>query len=201
MKTLILILATFGFSLLAVAQNCNLNKLSAQYDFSITKHLPEVGQDSTRIEVSVYDKEMRVLTQIVKFNSAYLLPSVFENCNLVRSYQTSINSTQNAEMNDYGDFVVADFNFDGKDDFAVKCDSRINGGPSYIYFLQDDKNWFVKDIFLSDEMKIFPSSRSKKDKTLITRISVDGNRYLEKKYKHCPKKKNWKLKKERVLSL
>lgn len=185
------------------AQNCHHNNLSTQFDFSLTKNqIPHESKivDSVEITVSIYNKDMRVLTQAVKVGSNYLLPTVFTNCAQVRSFQTNVNSDKQFVNNDYGDFVVADFNFDEMDDFAIKIDSRINGGPSYAYYLQDEKNWFVKDEFLSTEMKIFPSGRNSKKKLLTTRVLLDNNKYLEKSYKRISKTNSWKLKKETVVA-
>lgn len=156
-------------------------------------------EDSTELIISIFDKDMRVKTQEVKISSNHLLPSVLDDCSQARSFQTANNCNKAVANNDYGDFVVGDFNFDGNDDFAIKVDSRIIGGPSYEFYLQNEKAWFVKDDFLSDEMKIFPSTRNFKKKTLITRVMLEENKYMEKEFKYNNKKRAWKFRKESIV--
>ena len=92
------------------------------------------------------------------------------NCENVRSYSTNVNDTLIALDNDYGDLIIADFNFDNKDDFAIKRNSGGNGGPEYDYFLQSSNNNFIKNSYLSDSLVFFPSEISKEKKCLMTLV-------------------------------
>lgn len=43
-------------------------------------------------------------------------------------------------VENYHDFIIADFNFDNLEDFAILYDFGGNGGPLYSYYFQDKKD-------------------------------------------------------------
>ena len=45
-----------------------------------------------------------------------------------------------------------------KEDFAIKKDSGGNGGPLYEFYLQNVRQKFVKDDFLTNTLEFFPSN-------------------------------------------
>jgi hypothetical protein len=68
----------------------------------------------------------------------------------VRSYVTHHQTDLPVIDYDYGNFIVRDFNFDGKEDFAVKLSDN-NAGPLYEYYVQQN-GIFKKDYFLTDSV-------------------------------------------------
>jgi hypothetical protein len=50
----------------------------------------------------------------INFGSIWMSDASYSDCNNVRSYITGVNKYDIAEDNDYGDIIVADFNFDKK---------------------------------------------------------------------------------------
>lgn len=194
-KRLFFSIALFFAYLLSFGGSCNYDMLSNQFDFELSR---EGTNTSGQIVVKIYSKDLRVITQQIQLDIKSLPEKVFLDCNAVRSYQTTYNCTNGVERNDFGDFIVADFNFDGKDDFAVKTSFSEFNEPVYTFFVQDSKDWFVKDAFLTDEMKFFPNSRSFKERILITKTYATNETCLEKKYK-LSKKNKWKLKGQQVV--
>lgn len=76
----------------------------------------------------------------------------------MRSYTAGKNLSREIVDNDYGDCIVVDFNFNLRDDFAVKTDEWGNGGPLYDYFVQIPDSSFTRDRFLSETLRWFPYS-------------------------------------------
>ena len=131
--------------------------------------------------------------QTVHITSNFLLgESSFVNCNNVRSYTTGINLNTEVVDNDFGDLIVADFNFDNKEDFAVKREEGGNGGPLYNYYLQTSPNTFKLDKFLSETMIFFPKEISKSNRTLITLVHASAVSVCETIYKFDSSTNKWK---------
>ncbi len=150
---------------------------------------------------NLFDSCITIITPILKndkthkqkitIKSDYYFSDVFMNCNNVRSYSTNINDTVTAMDNDYGDFVVADFNFDNRDDFAIKVNSGGNGGPEYDYYLQTPTKNFIRSDYLSDSMTFFPSDINIENKNLTTLVHADANHLGKHIYHYEEKKQTW----------
>ena len=67
--------------------------------------------------------------------------------------------------------IIADLNFDSKEDIAVINDCA-NSGMLYNYYIQDNFRKFKLDSFLTDSMIYFPSEINKNNKTLLTRLTA-----------------------------
>ena len=106
--------------------------------------------------------------QTIELDSVLLFSDDFQNCNAVRSYVTKKNIKVDALDNDYGDLIIADFNFDSKEDIAIKKDYGGNSGPLYDYYIQDNSGRFLRNFFLSEKMEFFPAIIDKKKMRLVT---------------------------------
>lgn len=128
-----------------------------------------------------------------------LFEETFSNPNASRSYSTGFKKNIVAPDGDYGDIVVADFNFDGKEDFAVKKD--IGRMWFYDFYFQNNENKFVLDTFLSQEnLGMFPKFDFVK-KTIVYSgiVGVDG--WWKKFYTYNSKLNKWVLLKSESGSL
>ena len=189
--TFLFLLLTFG----AVSQNCLHQNLSKSFDFKThLKRIHREGEliDTCVISVKIIEKKTKKIIQTIHFGSAFLFDDAYKKCSDVRSYITGYNENAMAFDSDFGSIIVADFNFDGKEDFALKNDSGGNSGPTYSFFLQNQNGKFIKDIFLSEQMEFFPSILNKKNKTLTTFVFVSYSRNSKMVYKYNSKKKIWK---------
>ncbi|KGO86597.1 hypothetical protein Q765_10255 [Flavobacterium rivuli WB 3.3-2 = DSM 21788] len=175
--------------------------MSKNLDFTISVKRFKVNNrniDSCKITVEVKHK-LSPKKQIINFSSGYMFSNDFTDCKDVRSYITGIGKNAEVLDNAYGDFIVADFNFDGKEDFAVKNDSGGNGGPFYNYYLQDTKGIFVLDSFLTNTMIYFPSIIDKKHKTLVTLVHANAVSVSESTYQFTFETGKWKEIKNRII--
>lgn len=68
---------------------------------------------------------------------------------------------------DFGDIVVADFNFESREDIAIRSDDE-NGGTYYRFYIQEKDKLFKLDSFLTDSMSIVPTYFNRTKKTLTT---------------------------------
>jgi exopolysaccharide biosynthesis predicted pyruvyltransferase EpsI len=91
-----------------------------------------------------------------------------------RSYTTGKNKNKDVLDNDFGDIVIADFNFDKRDDFAVKNDEGGNGGPSYRYYTQTADKRFILNNYLTYNMVYFPSAFYPVTKSLVTIVHANA---------------------------
>ena len=185
MKNLLIIFIILINALRATGQDCSQNSLSNFFNFNtkLTRIHTDNLFDSCIVELKVYNKSNNKLIQTIEFSSTYFFEKVFNDCNNVRSYITEKNQHIDVEDNDFGDLIVADFNFDKKDDFALKKDSGGNGGPVYIFYIQNDNGEFEVDSFLSENMNFFPSKIDANKRTLTTLVHANVYEMCKKTYK------------------
>ena len=137
------------------SQICNHTNLSGQFDIKVSAvkiNNTVTGSDSCLATIILLEKKSKKIIQKIKVGSTHFSENVFKDCSFVQSYQTKMNHAFDVVDNNYGDLIVADFNFDGKDDFAVIKDSGGNGGPLYDFYIQGKEKRFFRDEFLSDTM-------------------------------------------------
>jgi hypothetical protein len=169
--------------------NCYFNQLSDQ--FNVTLNGNYISEDTSYLFVVINEKLTKKRTDSIQVSGRWLIvPPMYANCEDVRSYTTGVNVHKEVFDNCPGDFIVADFNFDGLDDFAVAVDNGGNGGYIYSYYLQKRNKRFELDQFLSGTMERFPVSFNEKEKTLTT--SVHANAYENCETIYQLKSGNWK---------
>ena len=182
-------------------QSCNHTRLSAKYNFttSLTRKANGHGLDSLALTLTIARKTQRGEAQKIRIKPYFLFHDAFTNPNAVRSYTTGLNERAIVIDNDFGDLVVADLNFDGADDIALKKDSGGNSGPVYNFYLQDHKGRFVLDTFLTHQMEFFPEI-SKAHRTLTTHGHANAYQMSERVYKLNPVTMQWKRIRKRLLT-
>ena len=137
---------------------------------SFIKRIPTEYTDSCIVKIVVSGKTDKNIVYETDITSTYLLGNnTFANEN-VRSYITGKNINKDVIDNDYGDLVVADFNFDGLEDFAIKREEGGNAGPFYNFYIQSTRNTFAIDKYLSDTIISFPNEMDFEQKK-VTNVS------------------------------
>ncbi len=166
--------------------------LSKEFNYqSFIERIPTEYFDSCLVNVVVSRKDNERVFYKVNIISTYLLgDETFENDN-VRSYITGANADEDVVDNDYGDIVVADFNFDNFEDFAIKREEGGNGGPLYNFYIQSNQN-FIIDNYLSDTIVWFPNKIDKEQKILQTLVRASAVSVCEETYKYNSTNKTWK---------
>jgi len=167
-------------------QTCLQTGLSPSYDFITSIKRIKMGQfpDSCIVSVTIENKTTKNQINTFLISTDYLLDdSSFVCCDNVRSYTTGKNKNMQVADNDYGDIIVADFNFDNKEDFALKREQGGNGGPLYNYYIQTPNATFALDSFLSGTMTFFPKYFNKKKKTLTTLVHANAYQLCKTIYK------------------
>lgn len=198
---LILFLNSIIFS--AFGQRCTHTELSKTYNFQtqIKRIKQEENADSCIIKIIVSSKMTNKIVKTIQITSTFLLDdSSFVNCNKVRSYTTGVNGRMLIEDWDYGDLIVADFNFDNREDFAVKREVGGNGGPAYNYYIQNTDSTFVFNKFLSETLDCFPTYFNKNNKTLTLICRSTSVSDIETIYKFDTLKNIWTLKSNREIN-
>ena len=187
-----------------MGQTCIHKDLSTSFNFKTSIQRLKNGDhymDSSIVKIAIINKSTLKTLQTIKLNPTFLFSNVFQSCKAVRSYLTKKNINIDALDNDYGDFIVADFNFDSKEDIAIKKDSGGNAGPLYDYYVQDNSGRFVRNIFLSEEMEFFPAEINKKKKTLVTYLHAGVCGLGEHVYSLNTDTNKWHQRSHRIINI
>ncbi|AWA31103.1 hypothetical protein HYN48_13955 [Flavobacterium magnum] len=180
----------FIFSSICSAQNCIDWKLSKTFDFDIMAKSDDPSSLSkTRIVVKVFNKIKKIQLQTIVIESESILTSKSYPCVNNNSYATD--TFLKSVDNDFGDVIVVDFNFDGKEDVALKREEGGNGGPLYNFYIQSENEQFILDKYLSDEVAYFPYYIDSKEKTLSVRSRINSVSNEEIKYLYNDRKQTW----------
>jgi hypothetical protein len=154
-------------------RTCELTNLSNQFDISVyLKRFADGRQvyDSCILKLIIVDKKTKSKIDSTELTSLFLFSNTYENCDSVTSFSTNYKNNREIVDNYFGDIVVADFNFDNKDDVAFITDIGGNGGPAYCYYLQSRDKKFYVDRYLTDSVIYFPEFIDKKRQRLTTRV-------------------------------
>jgi hypothetical protein len=144
--------------------------------------------DSCVAKFTILEKASKKVTDTFSIKSNFYF-SILEDKNNVRSYTTKFNKNKQVLDGDYGDIVVADLNFDKKDDIAIVSDLGNYAGSFYNFYLQGDDKKFELNRFLTDSMIYFPDKI--KNNTLTTSV-ISGNCFLSRHvYAFDAGKKTW----------
>lgn len=157
------------------AQNVVDSTTSTNFNFLIlVKSKDENTLGKAEIVVKVIDKRTEVETQTIRFVSDFILKSesYIQNRNN-RYYPANVTIVSNE--NDCGDLIVADLNFDGREDLALKREEGGNGGPLYNYYLQTPSRNFIFDEYLTNEMSYFPDYIDNKGKSLHVNVRANSS--------------------------
>jgi hypothetical protein len=184
------------------SRKCEQTRLSNQFDIEInlrrysdtTEH-----HDSCFLKVLIKEKQTKAIVDSMFITSLFYFDDTFANCDSVMSFTTKYNSTRQAVDNYFGDIVVADLNFDNKDDIAIINDYGGNGGTFYSYFMQGKDKKFTLDSFLTDSVTYFPSVIDKTKQRITTYVHAGACCVGEQIYKYDKSKKEWRLIKHRIL--
>ena len=197
MKKYLFIIIANCFLTSISAQNCIDFNLSKIFDFEsllISKDQKDLGK--AKIIINIFDKRKALKTQTISFESEFILKSEsFKQCENNKSYMAD--TYLNSNENDFGDLIVADFNFDGLEDIAIKREEGGNGGPLYNFYIQSKDQQFLLDEYLSNEMSFFPDYIDSKEKTLHVYIRVNSSKKEGITYKYNQASKTWKIEKSR----
>jgi len=190
------------FPFILFGQKCEHSNLSDQFNISI--QLKENSKKNPAFD-SLYLKLIITLkdgthTQTIRRNMAWLWDKEYFDCQNVRSYSKSINDENRVVDNDFGDFIVADLNFDQKDDFAFIHDSGGNGGPEYYFYIQKKDGTFERNIFLCEEMVRFPHEINYKKKELTTLTRAGASAVGKAIFSLNPLTNRWYLKSRELLT-
>ena len=178
--------------------------LSHQFDIKLFfKRFKNVDEfhDSCIVKLVLTYKRSESVFDTLEINSNSYSSDFFQDPKNVLSYSTNINSDRQISDNYFGDIIVADLNFDNKDDIAIINDSGGNGGSFYSYFLQNSEKNFTLDSFLTDSMTYFPLKINNRNRTLVTFVHAGACCVGEHVYLFSKSNRKWTEKSHRILRL
>ncbi|WP_295712514.1 hypothetical protein [Mucilaginibacter sp.] len=133
------------------------------------------------------------IQQRISFNTGLLFEDAYTSNKNARSYVTGVNKDTEVSDYDFGDLIIADLNFDEKEDIAIKYDSGGNGGPVYNFYLQDKTGNFKLSKYLTNRVCSFPFYIDNRHKTIATQIHANVSQEGRKTFKYNPLTKKWRL--------
>jgi hypothetical protein len=196
MKKRLFILISYTIFNFGNAQNCIDFDLSKVYDFDVmlrSKDNKDLGK--AEIIIGIHDKTKQKKVQTINIESEFILKSKsFKECQNNKKY--SANEYLKSNENDFRDLIVADLNFDGKEDIAIKREEGGNGGPLYNFYIQSKNQKFILDTYLSNEMTYFPDYIDIENKTLHIHVRINSATEEGMTYYYAEKNKTWSIKKK-----
>jgi hypothetical protein len=168
--------------------------LSKKFNFktNIKRYKIAGNEDSCIVKITVLKKKNGLSIQTIKITSDFLFGNTYSDCNAKRSYSTLKNAKAVAQDNDFGDIIIADFNFDTLEDIALKNNSGGNGGPTYNFYIQNNTGKFVLNKYLSNKMEFFPLFINNKKKTLTTLVHANAYEQCKSTYTQDTLTNKWK---------
>jgi hypothetical protein len=125
------------------------------------------GQDSLMVKLLITEKTTSKLLDTIVVNPIAGFPFLNDEYRFAISFSTEFNADKEIVDNYFGSIIVADVNFDGKDDIAVAFDGG-NSGGYYIFFIQNENVKFVVDDFLTERVSFFPYKIDYQQKQITT---------------------------------
>lgn len=142
----------------------SLNNISPVFNFiiTITKYKEDAPDVPTELLIEIQNKQNSVIVDKIHFKPECLFSGISDN-----ECASYINKQETKEgIGDYHKFIVADLNFDGKEDFAIINYEGSNAGPQYAYYIQNKIGKFEQSNDLTDNMRFFPVEINNEDKSL-----------------------------------
>jgi hypothetical protein len=182
------------------SQKCTFENLSKTYIYEICRNIEKKGNvlQYSDLKIMIKEKESFKLIDSIYINKLGYFTISEEKCSDAKSYQTNQNIKEAIVDNYFGFFIVADFNFDKRDDFAFLNGLESTSGPYYDFYTQGNNNKFKKDAFLTDSIGFFPSFIDKKNKLLTTEIILGAWGASKVKYYFDRKKNSWVIQSREV---
>jgi hypothetical protein len=159
--------------------NCETEHLSKQFTVGVTFDGPSPFNESNNYHMLLYIKDKATGKNTDSFSMGFPKGTYVQKwkyCEDITSYTTGYNANRPFNEGSYGELVVADFNFDGLDDFATHHNGFTGGSP-YAFYLQGTDKQFRPDNFLRDSMCVIPEVIDTVRKTLTTRYFLRGRLY------------------------
>lgn len=135
------------------------NPIQAKQDYSFS--IVEKDADNKPVKMNIEIKQNNKIIQEIKFNPGFWS---YNDYNPINYFNNDLPLQEGIE--NYHNFITADFNFDNLEDFAILYDSGGNGGPVYSFFIQNKKGKFEKFTDFPLNEGPFPKEINKKDKKL-----------------------------------
>jgi hypothetical protein len=163
---------------------------SNSYDYSLIYYEKLKGKyvDSHFWTIMIFDKVGNLVDSIIQ--DVYVNRADFVDFKQSRSFITGKNTDLKVLDNYYGEFVVADFNFDSKDDFAIRNDLGGNGGAFYSFYINIGSGFELSN-FLTDSLLYMPYEYDKNNKRLKSSYFSTVCGFVEEVLQYSQENASW----------
>jgi len=178
------------------AQSVTYSNLSYKYIYKITVVKSGDKDDfRCRLRLYVFKRDGKLL-QVIDVDAGSLHDDdAFKSSKNSRSFITGRGRNLPVEDYDFGDLVIADLNFDGKEDIAVKSGLSADSGPNYTFYMQGNDGLFYIDNYLTANVLSFPKYINAKAKTITTQTHANVSQEDKRTFKYNADTKKWHFEK------
>ena len=148
-----------------------------------------------QLRLYVFKRDGKLLQEIDVDANSLSDDNAFKSSKNSRSYITGKGRNAPVEDYDFGDLVIADLNFDGKEDIVVKSGSSADSGPNYTFYLEGNDGRFYIDNYLTANVLSFPKYINAKAKTITTQTHANVSQEDKKTFKYNVNTKKWHFEK------
>ncbi|MFT5819082.1 MAG: hypothetical protein ACI8ZM_000304 [Crocinitomix sp.] len=185
------------------AHTTRYTQLSNQFNIEVAVRVNATNNPdfaSTYLRIRILEKDSKNVIQTIRKKHFWIPNNLYTDRNHSRSYSTGFNADNIVVDDNFGDVVIADLNFDGLDDFAVTYDHGVSNGNHYYFYFQRHNKTFYRQVFLTEEMVLFPAVIDYKNKRLTTRTAAGANNVGERVFQYNSEKNSWFLLSTRLLN-
>jgi hypothetical protein len=172
---------------------CKIKNLSKIYDFKISGTDFENKDKNTNpliAEISIIQKSDPTKIQKIRFEPSSWVMFTDVPCDAISYFKNEKNIKES--IDNHHNFIIADYNFDGLEDFAYIWDTGGNGGALYSFYFQDNKGDFLEAEDFPMQNGPFPTELNTISKT-ITISGPIGCCKINKTVYQLGKNNKWKM--------
>ena len=178
------------------------DQLSNQFDIEVAIRINATQNpdlDATYLRIRIFEKGSKTILQTIRKPRHWLFDTFYTDKSHSRSYSTNYNSDIPVVDDNFGDIVVADLNFDGRDDFAVTYDHGADNGNHYYFYFQRPNKTFYRQVFLTEKMIHFPTDIDPVNKRITTRTTAGAFGVGVRTFQYNEVKNSWRILSQRTI--
>lgn len=152
---------------------CEITNLSNIYDFKISGtdfENKDKNLNPLIAEISIIQKAHPNKIQKIRFEPSSWVLFTEVPCNAISYFEKKESIKENIE--NHHNFIIADYNFDGLEDFAYVWDNGGNGGPLYSFYFQNNVGDFLEATDFPMQNGPFPSEINSMKKAITIRTPI-----------------------------
>lgn len=158
---------------------CVFRNLSYLYDYEISTYYDltiDTRKEMPLVTGRIFSKKTKLVVDSFYFESIGYDKPICLDCQSYNSFFTNQSGGTYIGDNSFGAIVIADLNFDQREDLAIINSNGGNGGDCYNFYLQQAGGTFLENKYLRDSMSYFPFEIDRANQQLRVRYRMYNGR-------------------------